>query len=162
MIFGIAAPQLGDLLLKYSVTVPKYSDPYEIASTSIINQYRAYYTHGNHAEFEILIHLFKYDKLRDGRSPREMFNTLYSMRFGDFYFMPHSDGSVIKDKDGNNVTFHVTEVTPSYLEGSIKYPVCHITIKSNRLVDLSKIVNQVIVTEDGENIITENDESIQI
>ena len=134
MIFGNGKPKLvynGNTILLDNCTVDfVWQERTGEEQASVLTGHREWYELGNHAEFEIVVFLFKY------ANPSAKFTELYALRDKDVIFFPHRDGYPLRNDRGDEVLFHVVEMAPEYLKGIENYDVLRFRIKSKDFVKL--------------------------
>lgn len=148
MIFGISKPKFvfnsTDYFLDYSVLSPNFSIPQSVEQTSVITGHRELVEKGDYAEFTVLVHLHKY------ADPRAKFEELYPAYRKSVKFYPHRDGEALKDVNGDDALFIVSEMKPGYLSNLVNFDILTITFKSKDYIDLS---DQVVYPPDPSIII---------
>lgn len=161
MQFGISSPKINDVILDHSVITPTYSMPDEVLSTSVFTRKRNWKTYGDYAEFEITVNLHKYNEEKDGISPMDKFSQIYALNHQDVNFMPHKDGKTLKDSTGHEALFHVTQITPYYLNNIINYDMVVIKLESKSYIDLNAALADIALgSEKGEFIVDEHGNKI--
>ena len=117
---------------KYLIHEPEYRN---LEQESIINNVIKYTQIGVHWIFQVQLHLYKYG----ANSAVTTYNNLIGYLGSEVYLYPHKEGYAIKDTSGNDLLFHITEVTPSYLETADFKDVITLTFRSTKLVDMSEM-----------------------
>lgn len=155
MIFGIKEPKFvsagSTLLLDYTDIVKNEPEFRHLDAESAISGARSFYTKGNHWIFEAKVNLFKYDD--DITKYEEIMSFLYNE--GSLWM--HRDGEAFMDSSSAIVDFYFYEAIPMYLNTTIKHDVLLCKFKSTEFVDVSKSVNDELITERSEEIIETED-----
>jgi hypothetical protein len=148
MIFGNAKPKFVysavEYMLDYSTLEGEFSVPQSQEQQSVLNGHRELVETGDYAEFTVLVHLHKY------ANPRAKFEELYTAYRKSVKFYPHRDGTALKDMNGDDALFIVTEMRPGYISNIVNYDILTIVFKSKDYVDLS---DQVIYPPDPSTIL---------
>lgn len=134
MIFGSEKPKLvcegTTVFLDHCTVEYNWQVRTSEEQVSVLTGHREWYELGDHAEYELLVFLWKY------ADPAAKFTELYGLRNKDVIFFPHRDGYPLRNERGDEVLFHVVEMTPEYLRGIDSYDVLRIAIKSKDFVKL--------------------------
>lgn len=146
------------VVLDHAVLTPTFSVPDEVLSTSLFTRKRNWKTYGDYAEFEIVVNLHKYCVEIDGITPRDKFIQIYALNHADVYFKACADGAILKDGSGASVFFHVTDITPYYLNDIIDYDMVIIKLQSATYVDLAACLADPATwtLEGGGHVVDEN------
>lgn len=131
-----------------SIVNPKFQLPEIIEQVSVIDGSKNIITLGDYAQFDIIIHLNRYDNTANA------FENFYEMNHKDVKFKPFkysiningtvSGGIYLKDMNNNDLLFYVEKVEPFYLDKFAKYDSCLISITSKKFIDLQKSLNVVV------------------
>ena len=163
MIFGSQAPQFKNTAktqtvdLDHAVMDPNWFSVREIEHESVINAHREFYKVSDpHAEFQVSIHLFKYD------NPNTKFDEIYPFLHQDVYFYPHRDGGPLNDSDGTEILFHITDMQAIYLEQPYHYDVLIISFKSKDPINFSESFKSILTLKDGTVVQTKDGKNIKI
>jgi hypothetical protein len=131
-----------------------------IVHKSILNGAQRLVIKGSHWGFEVNVNLWKYD------NPKAKYDEIFSFQYTMGKLQRHRDGSFIQDSSGNDVYFILTECVPYYLKAGYladpNYDCMIVRFLSSEYVDLSKYGVPVIITQDGLNVNTEDDQNIVV
>ncbi len=141
MIFGYGYPvvkpvsdteeEFDEIILKYASIIPDYLTSEYSEKKSELTGERDYIHLNTFTEVEIRVHLFCHE------NPEEYYFYLKALEFVKVYLRPHRydrNGNLstefIKDDNGNNVEFMVTEFKPNYLNGKNKFDIVDMKLES--------------------------------
>ncbi|MBI1939186.1 MAG: hypothetical protein HYS25_13840 [Ignavibacteriales bacterium] len=147
-ILGIGDPDILEVNFYYSTfSEIEWSDKRFKMNESIKTAKRTWYhKEGRHSTFNILINLFKYDTNPAGivgiQNAKSTLINLFRYEHKDVKFCPFGT-TPLKNVNSMDITVHVQNIEPAFLEeGTCLYDQCIVTLVTNELYDLSRLIVQ--------------------
>lgn len=144
MLFGSSAPKFifdptgvnEEVLLDYAVVTKDEPKEDVIIHESKFTSYRVYNVKGKYWIFECKLHLYKYNSVDDGFTPKEKYEQIksYEGKLGRLH--RHSDGDYLKDSEGVGVNMVLEKVIPSYYKTTDYKDLLLLKFQSESYVDL--------------------------